>query len=298
MQDDRLELLSVELLKEHADVAAKVRALAGRLGIQLGWHYILDLVWIMCQLPAVRGRVVLDAGAGGGLLQWMLAELGASVLSVDRLDRSQPSPRLRRRYSIRGLCEGDLRPYTIGEAWREGPGWAGVRSVRALRRAARMVLSRLAPTAGGEVILHRSGLDSMARIEDASIDLVVSVSALEHNQRAQIGPVVDELLRVLKPGGMILATVAAARDEDWFHEPSRGWCLTESSLRRAFRLDAESAGNFAEYDRLFSELRECSELREDLAPFYAQSGENGMPWGVWDPKYHPVGIAKIKRTAA
>ena len=28
----------------------------------------------------------------------------------------------------------------------------------------------------------------------------------------------------------------------------------------------------------------------DLADFYFRSGDNGMPWGNWDPQYMPVGV--------
>ena len=31
-----------------------------------------------------------------------------------------------------------------------------------------------------------------------------------------------------------------------------------------------------------------------LAAFYARSGDNGMPWGKWDPQYQPVGVCKVK----
>jgi hypothetical protein len=44
-------------------------------------------------------------------------------------------------------------------------------------------------------------------------------------------------------------------------------------------------------------LRACTELRENLASFYFRSGENGMPWGKWDPQYQSVGVLKVKRTS-
>lgn len=294
-ESDRLELLSVRLVDEHAELTRAIHGLAARLGIQLGWHYILDLVWIMTRLPHVERVRVLDAGAGGGLLQWFLAERGACVLSVDRLDRSQPPAWLRQRYSMRGLCEDDLRPYGLKGAW-QSPTSAplALRLVRVARRAARMAVGRFAAKAPGTVIVHQSDLIALDDVETESIDVVVSVSALEHNPRAEIGAVVAELLRVLKPGGRILATLAAASHEDRFHEPSQGWCLTERSLRQAFRLAPEAPSNFTAHDRLFAELRACSELRDNLAPFYVLSGENGMPWGIWDPLYQPVGVVKVK----
>jgi len=39
----------------------------------------------------------------------------------------------------------------------------------------------------------------------------------------------------------------------------------------------------------------CQELRDHLAEFYFLSGDNGMPWGKWDPQYQPVGVCKVKQ---
>ncbi len=47
-------------------------------------------------------------------------------------------------------------------------------------------------------------------------------------------------------------------------------------------------------DRRLAEIRDCSDLYNNLAPAYFRSGNNGMPWGVWDPQYQPVGIVKVK----
>ena len=142
--------------------------------------------------------------------------------------------------------------------------------------------------------MYNQDLKNLTHIPDDSMDAVVAVSALEHNQPPGLVQVVKELMRVLKPGGVLLATLGAARDQDWFHEPSSGWCYTESSLRNIFNLSKNVPSNYEAYDRLFSELRDCSELRDNLASFYFKSGDNGMPWGVWDPKYQSVGVCKIK----
>jgi hypothetical protein len=101
-------------------------------------------------------------------------------------------------------------------------------------------------------------------------------------------------MRVLKPGGMLLATLGATRDQDWFHEASKGWCYTDASLRRLFELSDGAASNYPEYDHLMNSLRNCTELRSGLAGFYYRSGNNGMPWGIWDPKYQTVGVKRVK----
>ena len=107
---------------------------------------------------------------------------------------------------------------------------------------------------------------------------------------------IAELLRVLRPGGRLIATVGASNSEDWFHEPSRGWCFTERTLRSVFDLSADCPSNFGEYDELMADLIACRELADNLAPFYFRSGNNGMPWTL-NPVYQSVGVVKMKPRA-
>ena len=109
--------------------------------------------------------------------------------------------------------------------------------------------------ASGRVIIYNQDLKTLADIPDASLDAVVAVSALEHNTPESLPQVVAELMRVLKPGGLLLATLGAARDQDWFHEPSTGGatpkpaCATYSSSRPT------ASSNYARYDELFNALK-------------------------------------------
>lgn len=300
MSGDRIEILATDLLDEERAVVESLKALARRLDISLGWHYLLDLAWIVSELGkrglAQSGRRILDAGAGMGLLQWYLAEAGAEVVSVDRSPRTMMQPHLRRRYRVRGLRPQDLPP----------AGAALSRALRARRsprayleaavRASRLLLRQLGSLrARGSVVIYHHDLTALPDIADGSVDAVVAVSALEHNASEQLPGVVDELVRTLKPGGVMLATLGAARDADWFHAPSQGWNYTDTSLRRLFHLAPGTPSNYARADELFAALRACSELRNHLAPMYFQSGDNGMPWGKWDPQYQPVAVRKVKQ---
>lgn len=134
----------------------------------------------------------------------------------------------------------------------------------------------------------------MTDIADESNDYAVAVSSLEHNDPEMLSSVVEEIMRTLKPGGTLLATLPAAKDKDWFHEPSSGWCFTEESLRSSFELSASTPSNFSDYDVFLDRLVVCEELQQGLSALYYRSGDNGMPWGVWDPQYQPVGIIKHK----
>jgi len=278
MTQEKIEILSVELLDRHRAEVEALKRLARSLGLDFGWHYLLDLTWILENLGPARGGRVLDAGAGTGVLQWYLAQEGAEVISVDRGDRRDLPLRFRRRFRVVGLRPQDLAPARI-------PGLTRRRDLAAL------LDPRRAP---GRVVFYHQDLKTLADIPDASLDAVVAVSALEHNDPQDLPRVVEELMRVLKPGGRLAATLCAARDEDWYHAPSAGWCYTGESLRAHFGLPAGAPNNYDQYDRLFSALKDCAELRDNLAKFYSRSGDNGMPWGKWDPQYQPVGVLKIK----
>ncbi len=285
-----IEILSTALLENNRSLVASLRHTAAALGLEFGWHYLLDLTWILSQLGPVKSKSILDAGAGVGIMQWYLADSGAIVFSVDRSSRADLATKFRARYRVRGLRPADLTPTSamLGEKLRDGQLGAAARS---LGHALQGSLQKKAP---GEVILYNQDLRWLEDLPDNSMEAVVAVSALEHNTPDNLALVVKELMRVLKPGGMLLATLGAGREEDWFHDASQGWCYTAASLRRYFELPDSTPDNYADYDVLFSSLRENAELRDHLASFYSRSGNNGMPWGMWDPQYQPVGVLKIK----
>jgi SAM-dependent methyltransferase len=167
----------------------------------------------------------------------------------------------------------------------KGPG-------RQLRNARERLIS--GRRTSGEVTIYNEELRCLSELGTDSVDAVVAVSALEHNDPTALPLVVSELTRVLKPGGRLIATLGAAKREDWFHEPSRGWNYSARTIIRLFDLERATPTNYDDYDRLIAQLRSCAELRDNLAEFYSRSGSNGMPWGKWDPQYQPVGVLKTK----
>lgn len=297
---DKIEILSVSILDSHRDTVEEMREVTGELGLGLGWHYLLDLPWAAKHLDHYPGMSITDAGAGRGLMQWWLAMHGVNVLSVDLKSRASLGVRFRAWCPVQGLRPSDLQPLPrpgLREFlpprqpwhWRRWPG-------KVYHALSRFTVKEPDPPDGrGTVTIYNQDLANMSDIPDASVDAVVSISALEHNKPDALRFVVKELMRVIKPGSRIVATLGAAKDEDWFHEPSKGWCYTEATLRDIFDLQSDCPSNYARYDELFKALQECAELRDNLADFYFDSGNNGMPWGIWDPKYQSVGVVKIKR---
>lgn len=298
-ENDRIEILGVDLLEEQSSLIRVFRKRAKALGIQLGWHYPLDLAWIALNVGALQGKQILDAGAGTGVLQWWMAEQGAEVLSADRADRRDLSCRFRSSYQVRGFRSDDLIPTRklVFVRLSDSTKSVGFRLKGAVRATVTSLVQPFTRKAPGIVTLFHQDLSHMAELLDGSFDAVVSVSALEHNDADQLEWIVNELMRVLKPGGVLLATLGAAKDHDWYHQPSKGWCFTEGTLKRAFSLGKDVWSNFSDYDALFHRLQGSQELKDNLAPMFFESGENGMPWGIWDPKYQPVGVLKRKRAS-
>lgn len=295
---ERIEILSVDLLNRHRPLVEDLKQLAKRLGLEFGWHYLLDLTWMISWLGDVRGKKIMDAGAGTGVLQWYLANKGAVVYSVDRGSRANLPWRFRRWVKVRGLRADDLAsPITaLGQVLlNPAPMKTRLGAARQMVQGSWRAAPSLNNKSQGMVWIYNQDLRQLQDIADASLDAVVALSALEHNPPQELPSVVQELMRVLKQGGFLLATLGAARDKDWFHEPSQGWCYSEKTLRDAFDLPEDVPSNYDQYDELFEQLRNCNELKENLARFYFRSGNNGMPWGVWDPQYQSVGVIKVKR---
>lgn len=281
MSTDRIEILSVDILNKNRPLVEEFRQLSESLKIGLGWHYLLDLSWSARMLQILPGMYVLDAGAGTGVMQWWLAAKGVNVLSVDRYSRADLSMEFRAWCSVQGLRPVDLKPISWYNKLRNTLSMATGKALTTLNRR-------------GTVTIYNQYLANMHDIPDNSIDAVVSISALEHNSPDGLSACVTELLRVLKPGGKLIATLAAAKEQDWFHEPSQGWCYTEATLRDIFELPLDCPSNYDKYDELFELLKNCGELKDNLASTYFTSGNNGMPWGVWNPQYQPVGVCKVK----
>jgi 2-polyprenyl-3-methyl-5-hydroxy-6-metoxy-1,4-benzoquinol methylase len=291
--EEKIELLSVALLEQYRQQVADLRKLARSLRLELGWHYLLDITWILGELGPLQGKRILDAGAGTGLLQWFLAQNGAEVISVDRLSRAALPLRFRARFHVAGLRSQDLLSPSLAlrAQWDKNLRWKSRLSAQARELLGMAHLRR----GSGRVIIYNQDLSNLNDLADDSLDAIVAVSALEHNQPEALEQVVEELMRVLKPGGKLIASLTAARDQDWWHAPSSGWCYSDASLRRLFHLPQPTRSNYAQFDRLLAELRDCAELRDNLARFYFNSADNGMPLGKWDPQYIPVGVLKIKR---
>lgn len=315
---DRFEVLDVSLLEQ----MEKLREIDHWLRVfnwPNGWHYDLDIIWILDRIDEIglpQGATILDAGAGLGILQFILASRGYQVISLDFTLRHIPKFS-KGIFKIANRQDTDLGGYdheymhfmTYGLR-REGLGCRldFRRLVRAVLEPARTaylatqklrnlfnpyyLLERRRDHSGFGPITFLRGTFNAIPLPEASVDLLVSVSAFEHNKYEDMPASVREFLRVVKPGGTLLVTTSLAKEKDWYFEPSKGWNLTAASLARWFSLPEPDP---ILYDELLGRLRRSQALARRLHPFYRFSAESGLPYGVLEEAgYLPVGVCKRK----
>ena len=304
---DCIELLGIDLLEKYSSIVREIDHMRKALGRGLGWHYVLDITWILknlSQLDLAKGATILDAGAGIGLLQFILAERGHNVISVDFSNRKKPrglsliypiedmgGRRFNHKY-IKHLENSQVRSRSLfGKVVKKLsriPMFVFTLSIAWLET----VLGMRYP---GTIKFYRADMRQMD-IEESSVDAIVSVSAIEHMEKDTVAQAVREFERVLKPGRAMICTTSAAKERDWFHQPSKGWCFSEDTLKSIFSLNNGCTTNWSLYSVIMEQIRQSIELQKRMSPNYRKSGNNGMPWGKWDPRYLPVGVIVTKKS--
>ena len=308
-----VELLQPVLLKDKA-VLRDVDWWLSVMGRPNGWHYDLDIAWILAKLEAANiypGQTVLDAGAGLGVMQYVLASRGYNVISLDFARRAPPS-RARGIFRI-NVKEGGAFTYTheymkhmiFDESSRE----AATLKCGFLRKAGdwrnwTFYLSRAREIVQGAIANaiektkdHRKfGVIEFQRasfhdipLSSGACDAAVSVSAIEHADKDLLPDVVKELSRVVKGGGPVLLTTSATdAKHDVFHEPTHGWCFSSDTLASLFDTHVDFSG----FSRTERELLKDPLLWSRMHSSYRRRGGLGLfpSRAINRLPYLPVGI--------
>lgn len=310
---DKIELLSLEILETHKKYVELVDEACLALNLNLGWHYILDIPWVLKEIQGLqKPSIVVDAGGGVGAIGWTLALLGHKIINVDfrRMEPPKsftdlfPVDYLDQEKEFEDVYIDHFKNQKVEESEIEKPNEEERlkeierRTIKPeLHQEKRTLLEKkLKKNPPHTITFYKSDFRDMANIPSESIDAIVSISAIEHTEDKNIKEISKEFNRILKPGGKMVITTSAAK-VDWYHKLSRGWCFSEKTLRDAFDLDSEAYSNYDRHDSIFEEIKSSKELEERLAPLYFKSGKSGMPWGVWNPTYIPVGLVKTKKSS-
>ena len=296
--ENRIELISPEILDKHPALSSELIQMGKFLALSSGWHYPLDWTWVASLLGEVNHKNILDAGAGIGLLQWYLASKGANLISVDRSDRTCIPFHLVQKFNITGIRAED-KPLLFSEIMNFANRKASVpKRLKAIARgiAGSLKNFQLNPHRTGSVSFLNKDMKDLSEIPDNSMDIVISISALEHNEHiSDVKNIILELEKKLHPGGIMLITLPASQKGDWFFSPAYSWCFTEETLLELFDFEWNVSSNFGDYDSILSKLVRSEALKKNISLRYYFQPNSGMPRGKWNPQYLPVGIVKTKQ---
>ncbi len=325
---DRIELLDIELLKDKA----KLKEIDHWLKVfnwPNGWHYDLDIIWLLENIEKLKlpkGATIIDAGAGLGVTQFILAARGYNIISLDFTERQIPK-------FAKGIFDiqtvsNDLGGYkheymsfmTYGQTKKDGEAGAAKRKGSRLAKLfmrrplyrnipyianiitnslhkhmnLSYMLERMKDHSGFGKITFLRGTFNNIPLDENVADVLISVSAFEHNTFEDMPGSILQFNKVIKPGAPMLITTSAAEKDDWYFKAPKAWNFSGKTLSDWFGIPA---GNISfDYRKTFDNIRNSTVLKGRISPFYKLNGDNALPYGDLDKaEYLPVGIIKIKK---
>lgn len=293
-------LLAADLLrtKEFKEYKYWKNALAA----EPGWHYALDIIWIIKKIKSLKlpkSATILDAGAGYGLMQFILAGMGYNVISVDYSPRKIPFPYI----FMFNLKNSSTPSSTTGKYIKHLNKISGdqknilIKLLLIVKRVSSwnfisFITQTLKKTSHGNIQFLKADFSNLKMIKSHTVDAIVSVSAIEHCPSFHhIQKSVKEFERVLKDNSPMIITTSAAKHKTWFHKNSQGWCFSKEDLSKLFSLQ-KSGKEYQNYKEIFYNINGSVYLQKSLPSYYFYTERCGMPKGIWNVTYLPVGIFK------
>jgi ubiquinone/menaquinone biosynthesis C-methylase UbiE len=288
-----------------------------------GWHYDLDIIWILQELEKAgikKGATILDAGAGMGVTQYVLAAKGYNVISLDFSHRTIPdltkgifdmqvesvqdlnykhdymgfvdygtgtteAPEQRDSLAVRGMKMINRGPVYL---------WGLVKNYFRMKRNKDYNIRERSNDHKdfGTIRLIRAAFHEIP-LADMSVDALVSVSAIEHADKALMSQNIQEMKRVVKEGGLALITTSASdQRQDVFHEKTRGWCFSEESLKEMGLITGPIEFNYEEAEK---NILNSHNWFSRIDPYYYNDPESEFfRKKIRQLPYLPVGIKIIK----
>ena len=304
MKQNKIELLDVCLLDSEefklVDYWLKV------FRIEVGWHYLLDLTWQLKEIKSQnlpKGATIIDAGAGMGMMQFILASLGYNILSID-FNKQQIPFMYSAIFKIETENVQDVNNEYITHLNKEYIADKNKSSLSIFLFMKRLtnrlnnkfiyVYIKTLFRPYGKIKFLTADFSKLDFIKDNSIDAIVSTSAIEHNPTIEmVSSSINEFNRVLKKEKAMFITTSATNKSTWWHKPSKGHCFSEADLIKSFNIP-NCQSNFDKYPNILSNIKNSNYLKVKIPSFYLNNPNCGMPNGIWNPTYNPVGIIKYK----
>lgn len=294
-----------------------------------GWHYDLDMAWILHNLKIANiqpGATILDAGAGFGIFQFLLAGLGYHVISLDFSERILPASFVKL-FNISGdgmmFAAGDydhqyMRLIDYGSASPTSSIATVVRRLsdlverhdsleERLSLGKRALLARLDRVYSMIIRFKKTRLDQKqiegsiqlvrapfheCKIEPASVDAVVSISAIEHSDIDLISDAIAMFRRATKPEGKILLTTSISTDgKRGFDQKVHGFNYATLDLQTLFGMNVDQLPSQTQLEAYESDLLGMEKLWSRLDDYYRLDPNSHFYRGKFARlPYLPVGL--------
>ena len=313
--NDIIELLDIGLL-EDKELLKEIDHWLEVFNWPNGWHYDLDIIWVVKQLEnnnILPGATILDAGAGYGMAQFLLAARGYNIISLDFTQRDLPK-KARGIFDME-IIENDLGSYKSEYMEYMTYGKSAKKFIHTLKSVPKALLHPIKVirylnkinnilksyienynekkknhSEFGKIQFLRGTFNDMP-IEDKAVDALISISAFEHNAYDDMPSSINEFNRILKNDGIMFITTSAARDKDWYQEASKGWNFTKETLSNWFNVSNENID--FNYDSKYSRICNSKKLSDRLGDYYKNKNNLTIPNGdIKNIEYIPVGIRK------
>jgi ubiquinone/menaquinone biosynthesis C-methylase UbiE len=311
--NDIIELLDISLLDDK-ELLKEIDHWLEVFNWTNGWHYDLDIIWIIKQLEknnVLPGATILDAGAGYGMAQFLLAARGYNIISLDFAQRDLPE-------KARGIFDIEIIENDIGSykseymeymTYVKSTGFIHklkyvpnallhpIKVTHSLNKKLKSFIDyRIEKTKNhskfGKIKFLRATFNSIP-LKDNAVDVLISISAFEHNKYDDMSGSLNEFNRILKDGGIMFITTSAAQDKDWYQEASKGWNFSIETLSSWFNISNENID--FNYDIKYDRIRKSKKLSDRLGDYYKNKNNLTVPNGdIKNIEYIPVGIGKKK----
>jgi SAM-dependent methyltransferase len=282
-----------------------------------GWHYDLDIIWIIKELQdnkIERGSTILDAGAGLGITQFILAYLGYNVISLDFSERVVPKF-ASKIFKIEVLnnqnfnYEHEYMNFVKYNAEQRVEKIEEVNSYSPIIKIKNILSNQLYKLRNyfyflyelskpnknyGKITFIRDAFHKI-NLNDNYVDAIISVSAIEHADKSLLTNNLNEFKRVVKFNKPILISTSANHEEnvDTYHKKTKGICFSKKTVQE-FGTDLSLVDYDYSYiesklinDKKFIERIDRYYTQDPLSDFYKKNIRN-LP-------YLPVGIKIFKK---
>ena len=311
---NKIELLDTKLLN-NSNILEEIDKWLKIFGWTNGWHYDLDIIWVLKELESLnlkQGATILDAGAGLGMMQFILASRGYNVISLDFTDREIPKNSIgifevnkidnkldgyTHEY-MEYMTYGVKKHYKLINILKLG-GKAILNPLKAIKYINKKVSTYLyvnnerkkEHTQFGKITFLRGTFNNIP-MDNNSADALISISAFEHNSFEDMKSSVLEFSRVIRDESFMFITTSA-KDKTWYQKASKGWCFDKDTLSDFFRIDSNNIE--FNYKEKKDKIINSKILKDRLGEYYKHPQNLTIPNGLIKYiEYIPVGIKRKK----